>query len=117
MSKYSPEVKAAVMAALLTGQSISSVAKEYDIPKGTVSSWKNKKGSVKKATQKKADEIGVLLIDVLFTNLEAIKAQSEFTKDVQWLKKQTASDLAVLYGVMTDKSIRLLEAMSNAAID
>jgi transposase-like protein len=28
------------VAALLEGQSVSSVAKEYDIPKGTVSNWK-----------------------------------------------------------------------------
>jgi len=34
---YSPETKAAVMAALLEGQSVCKVAKEYSIPKGTVS--------------------------------------------------------------------------------
>ncbi len=34
---YSIGLKAAAMAALLEGQSVSAVAKEYDIPKGTVS--------------------------------------------------------------------------------
>lgn len=37
---YSAELRAAVMAALLAGQSVSSVAREYNIPKGTVAGWK-----------------------------------------------------------------------------
>lgn len=40
--QYSPEVKAAVIAALLSGQSVSSVAEEYNIPKGTVKGWKSR---------------------------------------------------------------------------
>jgi transposase-like protein len=39
---YSEEIKAAVMAALLTGQSVSEVAKEYKIPEGTIYSWKSR---------------------------------------------------------------------------
>jgi transposase-like protein len=39
-NSYTDETKAAVMAALLEGQSVSSVAKEYDISKVTVSNWK-----------------------------------------------------------------------------
>ena len=39
MAKYSPETKAAVMAALLSCQSVTSVAKEYNIPRGTVAGW------------------------------------------------------------------------------
>lgn len=108
---YSDETKAAVMAALLAGQSVSSVAKEYRIPKGTVSSWK--KRSAIPATQKK--DIGDLLTKYLETNLEALQAQAEAFKNPVWLAKQNASDAAVLHGVMTDKAVRLLEALSNAA--
>ena len=39
MRKYSDEIKAAVMASLLAGQSISNVASEYKIPEGTVKGW------------------------------------------------------------------------------
>lgn len=116
MTKYSDETKAAVMAALLAGQSINSVAREYKIPKGTVSAWKNR-GVAKKATQKKIDDIGELLIKYLRTNLRTLDKQAEFFGDEAWLKRQTASDVAVLHGVMTDKSVRLLEAMSNATND
>jgi hypothetical protein len=39
-STYSPETRAAALAALLAGQSVSKVAEEYNLPKGTVSNWK-----------------------------------------------------------------------------
>ena len=111
MSKYSEDTKAAVMSALLTGQSVSSIAKQYNIPKGTVSAWKNR-GVTQKATQKRADDIGELIISYLQTNLRALQIQAEAFSDKQWLAKQDASDVAVLHGVMTDKAVRLLEAMS-----
>ena len=114
MSKYKDETKAAVMAALLTGQSVSSIAREYDIPKGTVSNWKRNTGGTIKRTQK-TEHIGELLIKYLQSNLEALSAQAEQFKDREWLKKQTASDAAVLHGVMTDKAIRLLEALSKTS--
>ena len=114
MSKYKDETKAAVMAALLTGQSVSSIAREYDIPKGTVSNWKRNTGDTIKRTQK-TEHIGELLIRYLQSNLEALSAQAEQFKDHEWLRKQTASDAAVLHGVMTDKAIRLLEALSKTS--
>lgn len=110
MTKYSEDTKAAVVSALLTGQSVSSIAREYSIPKGTVSAWKNR-GVTQKATQKRADDIGELIISYLQANLKALQVQAESFSDREWLKEQGASELAVLHGVMTDKAIRLLEAM------
>ena len=118
-STYSDETKAAVMAALLAGQSISAVAKEYKIPKGTVASWRTRElGDVTHtiATQKQF-EIGELLLKYLVANLQALEAQAQLFKSHAWLAKQNASDAAVLHGVMTDKMVRLLEAMANASGD
>lgn len=109
---YSEETKAAVMAALMAGQSVSEVARDYEIPKGTVSSWKKRLKIADNATQKK--EIGELLIDYLKTNLTTLKIQSEMFANVTWLKKQPAGELAVLHGVITDKTVRLLEALSKS---
>ena len=116
-TEYAPETKAAVMAALLAGQSVSSVAKEYSIPKGTVSGWKQKAaniaaGVVPDTTQK--DEIGELLLDYLRTSLKSLKAQAEHFGNKSWLTTQEADQLAVLHGVQTDKAIRLLEALTSA---
>ena len=113
--EYDEATKAAVMAALLTGQSISSVAKEYKIPKGTVSYWKEQavNGVGTFSTQKK-EETGDLLWDYLRTSLKTLKVQAEHFGDKEWLKQQNAADLAVLHGVSIDKAIRLLEAVTNA---
>ena len=111
---YSDEVKAAAMAALLQGQAVSQVAKDYHLPEGTVKSWKHRNQVSKLvaeiAPQKR--EIGDLIIQYLQANLEALKAQAIVFADPEWLKKHEASQLAILHGVMTDKAIRLLEAMS-----
>lgn len=107
---YSDETKAAAVAALLAGQSISSVAKEYKIPKGTVAAWKARENPSDLHTEKR-ERIGSLLIEYLETNLKALKKQAEVFSDEAWLKKQSASDAAVLHGVMTDKAVRLLEAL------
>lgn len=111
---YSEETRAAAMAALLAGQSISSVAKEYRIPKGTVSDWRRKvaaetTGVGADPTQK--EQVGDLLLAYLRANLAALAAQSKLFADPKWLAGQDASQLAVLHGVMTDKAVRLLEAM------
>lgn len=107
------------MAALLAGQSITEVAATYHLPEGTVKSWRARmkpggESDVAKVATEKREEIGTLLLRYLETNLTTLNAQAEVFKDPEWLKKQNAADVAVLHGVMTDKSVRLLEAFGNA---
>ena len=109
---YSDDTKAAVMAALLAGQSITAVAKEYHIHKGTVHAWKNRLPAGDLPDQKR--EIGDLLIEYLRTNLTTLRVQAETFADKTWLKKQGASELGVLHGILADKTVRLLEAMSRS---
>jgi len=111
MSKttYTAEVRAQVMGALLAGQSISSCSREFKIPKGTISGWKNRGSDYE--TQKR--DIGPLLVEYLRKNLEALTAQAEQFSKPDWLAEQSASELAILHGVMTDKCIRLMEAFSD----
>lgn len=116
--QYTPELQGQVMAALLAGQSVSSVAKQYNIPKGTVSGWKRQAQSLVEsegvagvATQKR-ERIGQLIIDNVEAELETMIAmQKNVFTDREWLKQQSASELAVLYGVIKDKAIRVLEAL------
>jgi transposase-like protein len=108
-NQYSPDQKAAVIAALLAGQSVNSVAREYMLPKSTVSRWKNEPTVPNDGTQKKA--VGELVLDYLRANLAALRTQTVMFSNMDWLAKQNAADIAVLHGVMTDKAIRLLEAM------
>lgn len=103
------------MAALLAGQSVSSIAKEWKLPKGTVSSWKRQaQRTVDEPSTQKKDEIGDLLLDYLTASLRTLKAQVEVFADKEWLAKQPASELAVLHGVITDKAVRLLEGLAES---
>ncbi len=114
---YDPEVKAQVLAALLTGQGAEKVAEQYEIPVGTAKAWKAKaKGAGKVATQKK-EKIGALLLDYLAVSLATLKKQAEVFEDEAWLKRQDASTVAVLHGVLADKAVRLLEALAPGADD
>lgn len=127
-TKYSSESKAAAMAALLAGQSCSQVAAEYKIPEGTVKAWSVRmrarpevaavaSENNRVATEKKATEIGDLLVQYLRANLETLAAQQVVFRDPVWLRDQTADALAVLHGVLTDKAVRLLEALGGASTD
>lgn len=113
--EYSDEVKAAVMAALMAGQSISSVAADYRIPEGTVKRWSAaNREQLEPVRSAKRERIGDLLIEYLELNLEALKAQARVFADAEWIKGQAASEVAVLHGVVADKGIRLLEALAAA---
>ena len=107
----SEETKAAVMASLLAGQSVCEVAKAYQISKSTVSGLRGSVASdIEQLQTQKRDRIGELLGDYVECNLITLKAQSEHFRDKAWLNKQPASELAVLHGVVADKTIRILEA-------
>lgn len=115
---YSEEKKAAVLAALLMGQSVSHVAKEYKIPVGTVKGWKSRQingaESSPVPTQKKA-ALGELILGLLEEELIALQEMSRAFRDPEWLRKQTAADAAVLFGVMQDKAFRKIEALDRNA--
>jgi len=112
MKHHPPEVKAAAMAALLAGQGTAEVARAYKLPESTVSRWKAK--ARKEAGR--SDDVGALLLDYLTENLETLRSQARTFRDEAWLKKQSAADAAVLHGVMTDKAVRLLEALEGGPI-
>ena len=116
--KHSPEVRAAAIAALLAGQSVNAVAKEYNLPKGTVSAWKTRRTadicdpSQKTATQK--ESIGELLNTLVEENLKALIAGARLTQDLTWLRTQGATEVGTLLGITCDKTVRMLEAMAKS---
>lgn len=113
--EYDEATKAAVMAALLSGQSINYVAKEYKIPRGTVASWSRNLPRNHTVSTEKRERIGSLIIDNVEMELRTTMAmQNVFTNQV-WLKQQSASELAVLYGVIKDKTFRVLEALPDSS--
>jgi transposase-like protein len=112
-SSYSVETKAAVLAALLEGQSVANVAKDYKMPLGTVSSWKNRQeksldNPAEFATQKKS--IGEQVFKLCEEHIKAATEIAKAVQDPEYIRSQQASDVAVLLGVINDKVFRILEA-------
>lgn len=109
--EYDEATKAAVMAALMDGQSVSSVANEYKMPRGTVKYWRAQLQPTALVDQQKRDRIGELIIAGLEAKLVAIKAMADVFADKDWIRLQPASEVAVLFGVVSDKAFRVLEAL------
>lgn len=102
----------------MAGQSVNYVAKEYEIPVGTVKNWKSRelKPATKSpvATEKKA-ALGDLILGLLEEELIALQAMTRAFRNEEWLVKQNAADAAVLFGVMQDKAFRKIEALDRNA--
>lgn len=123
-SPYNPEIRAAALAALLAGQSVSQVAKEYRIPKGTVSNWKNRRasevpndGTQKAQPTEQSESVGDLLVKLLRANLDGLIAAAAVMQDAEWLRKQGATELGTFLGITHDKTVRMLEAMDRSAAE
>src|ERR1043165_7065690 len=123
MTEYSEHVKAQVMAALMA-EGPSAVAARFNIPLGTVKRWNADRQVIMRPVEgevlersdpersaKKA-RIASLIIQHMESNLETLIHLSEWARsNDEWLCKQSASDVAILFGVVSDKTHRLLEAM------
>lgn len=110
---YSPEVKAAVLAALATGGSVAGVAREFGISRRTVTGWRDAASLPDGGTvaQEKKAHLDEQLFGYLQESIAALRSQLGVFTDQDWLKKQSAADLAILHGVITDKTTRLLGAL------
>lgn len=111
--KKDDTVRAAVMAALLEGQTVSAVARKLKLSKATVSRIKTAilPAQLKQTETEKRDKITVLIETHLETALGlANELATKTIKNDNWVAKQPAGEVAVFYGVLTDKAFRILEA-------
>lgn len=103
------------MAALLAGAGVDQVADEYGLPLGTVKTWKRESPNWDELVEpEKKDELSVLIADAVIQTLTTLAVQAEQFRDREWLGKQNAADVAVLYGVLSDKTFRILSAIEQA---
>lgn len=113
--EHDEQTKAAVMAALLTGQSVYAAAKDFKIPVGTVKRWSaDAKEKLQPVRNQKQERIGDLLIDNVEAALETTREILNVVKDPKWLRRQEASEIGVLYGIIQDKTFRILEALPDS---
>jgi len=137
--KIPDAIKAKGIALLLAGGTIGGVAKELGLSKGTVQRWHD---SLKNAasdsrmhtentaiqvqtptvsdgrmhtvhTQKKS--IAERVFNLLDAQLETLTVQQAHFQDKTWLNRQSAADMAMLHGVLSDKALRMMEAAERAS--
>lgn len=106
------------MAALLAGQGVNDVARQYHLHPSTVSRIKAKlqPGELQQVATEKLDELGSLIAGVLHSALGAMDAITTQVAQPGYIAKQDAGQIGVLYGIIADKSIRILEA-AQAGVD
>ena len=108
--------RAAVIAALLAGQRVEEVAKEYRLPASTVRTWKRPaQAKFDELRAKHEEEFDELIFKYLRASVRSLAIQVEHFGDKDWLRAQSASELAVLHGVQTDKAVLLLTALERGA--
>lgn len=118
------EVKAAALADLLL-LSPSAVAAKHGIKRATVYKWIERQehlaytggSELSNVVELKKSRIGALALAYLEANLNAQIAQAYVTSDPNYINRQPAGELAILHGVLADKSIRLLEALQPRTVE
>ena len=108
---HSPETRAAVIAALLAGQGVNDVAAAYGLDSGLVSRWKSTipATQLQQVAVEKKERLVDLIENHLTASLKGAAKCAEQAHNDDWRNKQSAENLAVFYGVLSDKSIRLVE--------
>lgn len=113
--KHPDDVRAKVTAALLAGASVTEVSEELNLPHQTVSRFRSEipEGKLSELGRKKGERLDDLVYQCLVRNLQTLDKTAETVSDADYIRKQPAGELATLYGVMADKTIRLLAATTN----
>jgi len=95
----------------------SAVAAKHGIKRATIYKWLEREkpligpDALSNVVELKKGRIGALAMEYLEANLNAQIAQAYVTSDPNYINRQPAGELAILHGVLADKSIRLLEAL------
>jgi hypothetical protein len=108
----SEPLKAAVMAALMLGQSAEQVAIRFGLPVTDVRRWEAAYDISNPL--KRRDSLSEMLLVFVEQELASLMAISIATSDEDWIKDQNAADIAILHGAKQDRLMKILEAYSRA---
>lgn len=112
MNTYTPEVKASVVTAWMAGASLNQLVTQFSVPKTTVQRWTKglERVALERTTEPKTRTLADLASELAAESFNAAIAILRLAQDREWLDKQNANDLAILFGVNADKLYRLLPA-------
>lgn len=108
--RYTDDEKAAALAdVVMLGP--GAVAAKYDVPLGTLKTWQREYEIVHDPSAKKG-RIELLAMTYLESSFQALIAQAYVISQPEYIERQPAGELAILHGVVADKAVRLLDAIS-----
>lgn len=113
---HKEDVKGQVVAALLTGHSVTETAKLLELPHSSVSDIRSRLTDEQfvELRRKKGERVEELVYTYLVKGLEGLLVQVAVASDEEYLRKQPAGELATLMGVLSDKLLRILDAAERA---
>lgn len=109
---HSDETRATVVACLLTGQSVTEIARQYKLDKSVVSRIKTgmMPETLQQVATEKRENLDNLILCALESNLKALNSIATVVAEADYVRKQPAESIGVLYGILSDKAIRIIEA-------
>jgi transposase-like protein len=116
MSQQRLELRAVCLASVLSGQSLSSVAKRHKVNKGTLSRWLSQvRPPRRQYSDVDPDLLAERIVQLIDGHIEAIQKQIEAASDVGWVRRQTGGELAQLLKEEHGGLVRLLAGLRPAS--
>lgn len=115
--RHPPELRARVVAEVVAGDSIRAVAKRWGIPYPTAQAWWREDRPTDTTDARTQRRMVDQLYDTAFDCLDAVRATAGLFQDPAWTRAQTAEGLAVLVGVLSDRTVRMLGGLRPAEPD
>ncbi len=102
-----------VKALLMLGEGVCEVSRQLKVPHSTVSDVKAtlSPDDLDRVRRGKGEQLENLLVDYLEASLKTLREQVLIAGERKYIQKQPAGELAVLHSAISEKTIRLLEAI------
>jgi len=114
-----PEQKAAALRQYLQGRSVASIGRALGISRFTVARWIRDLDPAHRPQppqryRRDVEELGQLVYDTVVDTLTSLRARAVETGRPEWIRTQTAGDLAALDIAQWDRVIRVISAFRPA---
>lgn len=107
-------LKARAIAALIVGESPASVADRLRLPRESVRNWKLALSAEKLAevSRDSAGRFNEVVCDNVEATLRSLSAQAVAISDPEYLRQQSARDIAALHGGIADHALLMLDRLN-----
>lgn len=111
---YPAEVRTAVVAEIMAGESIAKVAKRHDVPRETAQGWWLEDRPVELSNVRTRERMVEQLYDTASECLDGVRAGARLLQDPTWTATQDAAGIAALVATLSDRTIRMLGGLRPA---